>query len=110
MALTPEKICKTAQALGDQVGVSRYTISAIRKTGRALEDPLPNYATPADVRSWLKRHPTFVARNAFKKPAQIAPGSNPAPVAAGKSDGSPRPSAPHTPSPAAPAHPLAPSA
>lgn len=105
-----EKIFKTAEALGAEVGVSRYTICAIRKTGRALNDPLPNYATPGDVRGWLRRHPTFVARNAFKRKAPPAPGSSPAPAGVDRSDESPRQHAPHTPSPAESALQLAPSA
>jgi hypothetical protein len=28
--------------------------------------PLPNYCTPGEVRSWLRRHPHFVARSVFK--------------------------------------------
>ena len=65
--MNDEKILKRAADLAAAVGVSRYTISAIRKTGRIINDPLPNYSTAGDVRRWLRRHPEFVARNAFKK-------------------------------------------
>jgi DNA-binding XRE family transcriptional regulator len=37
------RIIKTAAALGEAVGVSRWTIQAIRKAGKVLGDPLPNY-------------------------------------------------------------------
>lgn len=110
--ITPmtEKIYTTAAALGAATGLSRYVIQAIRKRGRELADPLPKYTTAAAVRAWLRRHPDFVARAAFKTPAQPAPGSGLAPVVVGRFDGSARPRGPRRPSPAGSAPLPAPSA
>lgn len=104
------KLCRTAQALADETGVSRYTIQAIRKAGREGNDPLPNYCTAADVRAWLRRHPHFVARRVFKSSTPPAPGSGPAPAAAGRFGGFRGRHDPRTPSPAESAPQLAPSA
>ncbi len=65
MVTETRKLFRTAQALANETGVSRYTIQAIRKAGRESNDPLPNYCTAAEVRAWLRRHPHFVARAVF---------------------------------------------
>lgn len=83
-----KRIVKTAAGLGAAIGVSRWTIQAIRKAGKMLGDPIGNYASPDDVLKWLRRHPGFVATHYLKKPAPPSPETNPEAEAAGKSGGS----------------------
>jgi hypothetical protein len=105
-----EKFCRTAQELADETGLSRWTIQAIRKAGREWNDPLATFCTRADLHRWLRRHPTFVARQAFKKKEPQDNGSNLAPAAADRCGGFPGRRAPRTPSPAESAPRLEPAA
>lgn len=101
MPSVPEKyrVILTAEKLGEAVGVSRWTICAIRKAGRELNDLLPRYASVDDVRRWLRRHPEFVASHWLKKPKQPCTQPGQEPSTAGKFCESSRPRDLHTPSP-----------
>lgn len=92
------RIIKTAAKLGEAVGVSRWTIQAIRKAGRMIGDPLANYSTPEDVRKWLRRHPDFVASHYLKTKSPPSPPLGQEPGAADKSGESSRRRGRHKPS------------
>lgn len=49
--------------LARTVGIGLSTLGLIRKAGRILDDPIPNYATPSDIHGWLRRWPQFQARD-----------------------------------------------
>ena len=83
----PDMILTTAQAQADSVGVSRWTIQAMRKAGRHLKDPIGRFTTRRRIMAWFARHPDFVASHYLgknAKPACIA--SNHPPATADKSD------------------------
>ncbi len=98
------RIIKTAAKLGAAVGVSRWTIQAIRKAGKILGDPLPNYSTPNEGRKWLRRHPDFVAGHYLKKPEQLCSSSSQEPATADKSGELSHLHAPRMPSPVVSEH------
>ena len=95
------KILVTAQSQAKALGVSRWTIQAMRKAGRELGDPVGRYTTPRRLCEWLFRHPDFVASHYLgHKPKLGRNGSNPPALGAGRSDGPSRLRDLHTPSPA----------
>jgi len=49
--------------LAAAVGIGASTLSLVRKAGKILGDPIPNYATAQDVHAWLRRWPMFLARD-----------------------------------------------
>lgn len=59
---TDEKIMTGAE-LAEALGISESTVERIRKAGRILGDPVPNYATPSDFHAWLRRWPQFLAKD-----------------------------------------------
>ena len=63
MMTAPISPVLTVRELAQAVHIGTNTICLIRKAGRILGDPLPNYATVEDVLAWLKRWPQFVAKD-----------------------------------------------
>lgn len=62
----------TAKAQGAAIGVSRWTVQAMRKAGRELKDPLPIYAMRSQLLAWLRRHPEFRGSHYLgKKPKHL---------------------------------------
>ena len=57
----------SAATLGAAAGVSRWTVAAVRKAGRNLNDPLPRYSTARDLVAWFRRHPDFVASHQYPR-------------------------------------------
>jgi hypothetical protein len=53
----------TVAELAKAVCVSTNTICLVRKAGRILGDPIPNYATAADFNAWFRRWPQFTAKD-----------------------------------------------
>ena len=94
----PDMILTTAQAQAEAVGVSRWTIQAMRKAGRHLKDPVGRFTTRRWLMSWLHRHPEFVASHWLGKNAKpVCNGSDHPPAAADKSGARYDPHDPHTP-------------
>jgi hypothetical protein len=71
---------------GMGIHLSAWTVAAIRRAAKNEGKPLSRFAPAADYRAWLRSHPTFVARAAFRTPAPAHTEPDPAPVAAGKCD------------------------
>ena len=90
---------------------SPWIIAGLKIAARYYGDSpfVGKYATVAEVRAWLKRHPDFVASHHLRKKPPQPRVTNPPSRAAGKSDGSSRKHGPQTPSPATPAPQLEPS-
>lgn len=61
-AIAPDRIM-SGRELAENTGLSESAIGMIRKAGRILGDPVPNYASPSDFRGWLRRWPQFLARD-----------------------------------------------
>lgn len=53
----------TQLELAKAVGIAHSTLTAMRKAGKILGDPLPNFSTPSDVHAWLRRWPQFTAKD-----------------------------------------------
>src|SRR5664280_2966192 len=74
-----DMLLTTAKAQGDAIGVSRWTIQAVRKAGRELGDPVGRFTTRRWLLAWFHRHPEFVGSHYLgRKPKLGCIGSNPA--------------------------------
>ena len=83
----PEMILTTAQAQAESVGVSRWTIQAMRKAGRQLGDPIGRFTTRRRIMAWFGRHPEFVASHWLGKNAKpLCSGSDHQPAVADRPD------------------------
>lgn len=86
MANDSEMILSTATSQAAALGVSRWTIQAMRKAGRHLGDPVGRFSTRAWLMAWLRRHPEFVASHWLGKNSKPGcNGSDRPPAAADKS-------------------------
>src|ERR1035437_2337865 len=65
-----DMILTTALAQAKAVGVSRWTIQAMRKAGRELGDPMGRFTTRRRIMAWFGRHPDFVASRWLGKNAK----------------------------------------
>jgi len=93
-------ILTTARAQAEAVGVSRWTIQAVRKAGRELGDPVGRYITRRRLLAWFGRHPDFVGAHYLGKSAKRpCKGSDHPPVDAGKPDELSHQHGQHMPSP-----------
>jgi hypothetical protein len=82
-----DMILTTAGAQAEAVGLSRWTIQAMRKAGRQLGDPVGRFTTRRWLMAWLHRHPEFVASHWLGKNAKpVCTGSDHQPAVADKSD------------------------
>lgn len=81
----PEKLLTTAQAQGEALGVSRWTIQAMRKASRGTKDnPFTGRLTTySRMMKWLRTHPDFVASRVFKTTTPPCTAPSPAPATAG---------------------------
>ena len=88
-----DMILTTALAQAKAVGVSRWTIQAMRKAGRQLKDPMGRFTTRRRIMAWFARHPDFVASHWLGKNSKLPyTDSDHPPASVGKSD---EPSGPH---------------
>lgn len=68
----PDMVLITAGAQAAAIGVSRWTVQAMRKAGKELNDPLPVYAMRSQLIAWLRRHPEFRGSHYLgKKPKHL---------------------------------------
>ena len=88
--MSPEmKFLTSAAAQGEAIGLSRWTIHAMRKASRGQPDsPFRGRLTTAQwLMEWINRHPEFVASHQY--PRKLAPERmtlSPRPVAVDKYD------------------------
>lgn len=88
-----------AVQLSKKLGYSRFLVDNIRKAAKLEGKPISKYADVADIKAWLKEHPTFVASRTARNLAPVSlPSSQPC-QDAGKSGEQSLTSGPQTASP-----------
>lgn len=109
-----DKITRTAEEAGRLVGLSRWTIQAIKKASKGAPDSpfAGRFTTPRKIREWLFSHPDFVATRYMRKKSEDKQGqpstvSDPQPSGACKFGGRSAKRGRRKPSPAGSERPLA---